>query len=508
MRGFVFALCLCAIALALDNGLGRTPQMGWNSWNKFGCNISEELIKNTIDALVDNGFVAAGYEYINLDDCWQIDRDNNTHEIIVDPDAFPNGIKPLVDYAHKKGMKFGLYSDAGNMTCQARPGSWGYEEIDARTYAKWGVDYLKYDNCYAPNITPELRYPVMRDALNKSGRAIFFSMCEWGEDDPAKWAKTVGNSWRTTGDIWDGWESMIDIIDENDKWADYAGPGGWNDPDMLEVGNGGMTYDEYRTHFSLWALSKAPLIIGCDVTSKDPQTFEILLNKEVIAVDQDSLGVQGRKVAHKIGSPKLYAIVEECNGAKNQQWEMRSDHSIRNADGLCLEMPKCSEYTQLNVAFCHLGDKSQCQNSLNQEWEYTENNTIISRMDGFCVDIWYGMGPTVESYPCLGGDNQNWTYNKKDKTLTSMGKCLSTQTSTELLEAWMGPLADGTYALVFVNRADISQEGTFTFTELGLKAKKVSVRDLWEHKDIGTFKVFSVSLKPHASVMYKVKVLA
>jgi len=508
MKAVVAVLCLCAVALALDNGLGRTPQMGWNSWNKFACSINEQLIKDTIDTLVENGFVDAGYNYINLDDCWQVSRDANG-VIVADPDAFPSGIKALADYAHSKGMKFGLYSDAGYGTCQGRPGSLGYEDIDAKTYASWGVDYLKYDNCNADPRTPEERYPIMRDALNKSGRAIFYSMCEWGVDDPAKWAKDVGNSWRTTGDISDSWDSMIGIIDKNNEWADFAGPGGWNDPDMLEVGNGGMTYDEYRTHFSLWALSKAPLLIGCDVTKKDPQTFEILLNKEVIAIDQDRLGVQGRKVAHGLRADPAAVIIEECDGSKKQKWTLNADNSIRNSDGLCLEIPDCDKgYVQLGVYPCHIGDKSMCEQSLNQEWIYDQNTTLVSRMDNLCVDVWNNEGPVVESWACNGGDNQKWKYDPATRTLQSLGKCLSTQNPAELVEAWMGPLSDGTYALVVVNRANIAQSAKFTFADLGLDAKKVSLRDVWEHKDLGIAYDISVELKTHASVMYKLKVLS
>ena len=183
-------LFLISYSLSLDNGLGKTPQMGWNSWNKFGCNIDEKLIYNTIDSLIDSGLAKAGYNYVNLDDCWQSSRDSSG-KIVVDSKAFPNGIKPLVDYAHSKGLKFGLYSDAGYKTCAGRPGSLGYEEIDAKTYAEWEVDYLKYDNCNTDGTKPEVRYPVMRDALLKQERPIFYSMCEWGVDDPATWAKNV-----------------------------------------------------------------------------------------------------------------------------------------------------------------------------------------------------------------------------------------------------------------------------------------------------------------------------
>ena len=249
MKSLILFL-LISTSLCLENGLGRTPQMGWNSWNKFGCNINEKLIRDTIDALVNTGLADAGYKYVNLDDCWQVSRDGNGR-IVVDQNAFPSGMKALADYAHSKGLLFGVYSDAGYKTCAGRPGSLGYEEIDAQTYAEWGVDYLKYDNCFTDGSAPEVRYPVMRDALLKQNRPIFYSMCEWGVNDPAKWAAPVGNSWRTTGDIFNSWNSMINIIDLNDRWYEYAGPGGWNDPDMLEVGHGGMNVEEEKTHFGL-----------------------------------------------------------------------------------------------------------------------------------------------------------------------------------------------------------------------------------------------------------------
>lgn len=278
--------------------------MGFNTWNHFGCNIQEDLIRKTADVIVSSGLKDAGYNYINLDDCWQVARTPDTNEIIPDPKAFPSGIKALADYVHSKGLKFGVYSDAGTNTCAGRPGSLGFETIDAQSYAKWGVDYLKYDNCFNKFISPKTRYPPMRDALNKTGRPILFSMCEWGREDPAKWAPAVGNSWRTTPDIRDEWGSFLNILELNDRWAAYAGPGGWNDPDMLEVGNGGMKTHEYVAHFTLWALIKSPLLIGCDVTNMSTDTYTILTNRELIAWNQDPLGVQGRKVARVFASPQ------------------------------------------------------------------------------------------------------------------------------------------------------------------------------------------------------------
>lgn len=281
----------------LQNGLGRTPPMGWNSWNHFGCDINESLIRDTADAMVSTGLAALGYKYINLDDCWaELNRDSKGN-MVPKASTFPSGIKALAHYIHRKGLKLGVYSDAGNLTCSKRmPGSLGHEIQDAKTFASWGVDYLKYDNCENNGISVRERYPPMSEALLNSGRPIFFSMCEWGWEDPATWAKSVGNSWRTTGDIEDNWKSMTSIIDANDKWASYAGPGGWNDPDMLEVGNGGMTTEEYRAHFSIWALAKAPLLVGCNIQAMDNTTYELISNSEVIAVNQDKLGVQGKKV--------------------------------------------------------------------------------------------------------------------------------------------------------------------------------------------------------------------
>jgi len=295
---FVFFFCAVnafEVHYGLNNGLGRTPQMGWNSWNHFGCGINQNLIHSTIDSIISTGLSKAGYIYVNMDDCWAGWRDSNG---IIHPDnqTFPQGVAPLAAYAHSKGLKFGLYSDAGSNTCAGRPGSLHYETNDANTYASWGVDYLKYDNCNNENIPPETRYPIMRDALNKTGRPIFYSMCEWGVDDPATWAPNVGNSWRTTGDISDNWSRMTSRIDKNDLVWKYAAPGGWNDPDMLEVGNGGMSDTEYTSHFSLWCLAKAPLLIGCDITKMSTATYNILTAPEVISINQDPLGVQGHKV--------------------------------------------------------------------------------------------------------------------------------------------------------------------------------------------------------------------
>lgn len=358
--------------------------MGFNTWNKFGCNIDEQLARDTADAVVEKGLDKLGYEYLNLDDCWQVARDNDSR-IVVDP-KFPSGMKALADYVHEKGLKFGLYSDAGFATCAGRPGSLGYEEIDAKTYAEWGVDYLKYDNCNTDKTIPEHRYPVMTKALKNCGRDIFFSMCEWGVNNPADWARAVGNSWRTTGDIGDNYNSMLTIANINEKLWRRAGPGGWNDPDMLEIGNGGMTYEEYKTHMSLWCLMKSPLLIGCDLTKASAETLEILSNTEAIAVNQDELGVQGHRVWSDKGGNK-------------------------EVDG---DVPE--------------------------------------------------------------GD----------------------------IEVWAGPLLSGDFAVILFNKSNDAKDITADFADCGMRKGEVAaVRDIWMHKDLGTFTgSFTGTAIPSHGVMF------
>ncbi len=300
---------------ALENGLARTPPMGWNSWNKYACKgINEAVVRETADAMASNGMKDAGYEYVIIDDCWQTGRDADGN-IVVDKEKFPTGIKALADYIHAKGLKFGIYTDAGTMTCAKRPGSIGHEYQDARQYAAWGVDYLKEDWCNTlPGQNSESSYTLMRDALKASGRPILFSICEWGSTKPWLWAGPVGNMWRSTPDIQDCWDCKKDwggsgvtqILDMMNGIESYAGPGHWNDPDMLEVGNGGLTTTENRAHFSMWALLAAPLLAGNDIEHMSADTKEILLNKEVIAIDQDALGQQGRRVK-KTGDLEIWS---------------------------------------------------------------------------------------------------------------------------------------------------------------------------------------------------------
>jgi alpha-galactosidase len=330
--------------------MALTPPMGWNSWNKFQSGVNDGLMRQIADAMVTSGMAAAGYEYVVLDDTWSGSRDANGR-IVPDLVRFPD-MKGLADYVHAKGLKFGIHSDRGTLTCSNHPASFGYETNDAQTFAEWGVDYVKYDNCNPSPMSKgiEQDFRAMGDALRATGRPMIYSICAWWFYG---WEPSMGQLWRTTTDIEDNWTSVTALLDRNGGdttrygsctacptasagmcvvcnpavpeaayaapgLAAHAGPGHWNDPDMLEVGNGGMTDTEYRSHFSLWAMMAAPLIAGNDLRSMTPATLEILTNAEVIAVDQDPLGVQGRPInasttlevwSKRLSGAAAYAVV-------------------------------------------------------------------------------------------------------------------------------------------------------------------------------------------------------
>ncbi len=291
------------------NGMAKTPPMGWNSWNKFANKVTDQLIRETADAMASNGMKAAGYTYINIDDTWEAGRDANGN--IQSNSKFPN-MKALADYVHSKGLKIGIYSSPGPKTCGGFAGSFQHEEQDAKTYASWGFDYLKYDWCSASQVydyhSMPAVYAKMGRALQASGHPILFSLCQYGVLHGAQWGASVGgNSWRTTGDIQDNWKSMSHIgFDLQLDLAQYAGPGHWNDPDMLEVGNGGLTETEDRTHMSLWSMLAAPLLAGNDLRSISPGTLAMLTEKDVVAIDQDPLGKEATRVA-KNGDLEVWA---------------------------------------------------------------------------------------------------------------------------------------------------------------------------------------------------------
>ena len=290
--------------------LAPTPPMGWMTWNYFGENINEKIIKEMADAMESSGMVKAGYKYIMIDDGWQGGRDNRNN-MIPDPVKFPSGIKALADYVHSKGLGLGIYSDAAQLTCAGYTASLDFENQDAKTFASWGIDYLKYDYCNAPadSATAKIRYKKMADALKNSGRQIVFSICEWGGRKPWLWAAGVGGQlWRTTYDVRDSWTSVSSIMDINSALSAYAGPGHWNDPDMLivglrgskgpagDLGGTGCNDVEYQSNMSLWAMMASPLIATNDIRTMNDAAKSILLNEEIIAINQDALGKQADRV--------------------------------------------------------------------------------------------------------------------------------------------------------------------------------------------------------------------
>ena len=396
MRITALRACMVILGIAMFGGahatpsaseIAPTPQMGFNNWNSTHCRdeFNETMIRAIVDKFVALGLKDAGYRYINIDDCWANWQRDPSGNLMPNPVRFPSGIKALADYVHSKGLKFGLYSSAGTWTCEPMkenrgfPGGLGHEAQDAALFASWGVDYLKYDNCNNQKIDARQRYTAMGEALRKTGRPIFYAVCEWGENQPWKWAggPMVGaNSWRTTGDIQDKYASMLKIFKQNVVLNSEAGPGHWNDLDMLEVGNGGMSETEYRSHFALWAMMAAPLLIGTDLRTIQQQNLDILLNKEVIAVDQDPLGKQGKQV--------------------------------RDAKGI---------------------------------------HVIVK------------------------------------------------------------PMKDGSQAVAVFNEGDAAQDVTVSAQEVGLKAGKYRMRDLWKHADTQGDGSIKLKLEPHATVMYRISAM-
>ena len=313
-----FVVAVAASANPASAAQATLPQMGFNNWNSTHCRdeFNETMIRGIADKFISLGLRDAGYRYVNIDDCWANWQRDKNGKLEPNPKRFPGGIKALAEYIHQHGLKFGLYSSAGTSTCEPLqenrgfPGGLGHEKQDAATFASWDVDYLKYDNCNNQKVPALKRYTAMAEALRATGRPIFYSVCEWGENKPWLWAgkpPVDAGSWRTTGDISDSYASMLKNFKQNVVLDRYATPGHYNDPDMLEVGNGGMTDVEYRSHFSLWSIMAAPLLIGTDLRTIKPDALQILLNKDVIAVDQDPLGIQGKQVRDADG---IHVIVK------------------------------------------------------------------------------------------------------------------------------------------------------------------------------------------------------
>lgn len=362
-------------AAAVNNGLAITPQMGWDNWNAFGCDVSEDLLQGTAKLIVDYGLKDLGYHYVVLDDCWSDGRNaSNNNSIIPDATKFPRGMAAVADDIHALGLGFGMYSDAGSMTCGGFVGSLGHEEVDANTFASWGVDYLKYDNCYnegfaGNQLISSTRYRTMGNALNATGRPILYSLCNWGEDFPWNWGSTIANSWRITGDVFDDWDtydvrcpcdgpnafncelpgfhcSVTNIMNKASFVVSKPGRGGWNDLDMLEVGNGAMTDAEYVAHFSLWSAAKSPLIMGNDIRSIAPKDLAILSNTAVIAVNQDPMGSSAARRWYNVAS----------DGTATQMWSgnLESTTGGDQSDMVVVLINGNNETTTLNATLADI----------------------------------------------------------------------------------------------------------------------------------------------------------
>jgi alpha-galactosidase len=410
-------------AEALGNGLAKTPPMGWNDWNAFGCGVSEQLVKDTADRMVANGMKDAGYQYVNIDDCWMTHNRDSAGNLVPDPAKFPDGIKGTADYVHGKGLKLGIYESAGTATCAGYPGSLNHEQQDANSFASWGVDYLKYDNCNNQGVPYEQRYNAMRDALARTGRPIVYSLCEWGEDSVWTWGSATGNLWRTTGDINASFGSMLSIFHSNVKLAQYAGPGGWNDPDMLEVGNG-MSFTEDRSEFSLWAEMAAPLISGTDLHSATPATLSLYTNHDVVAVDQDTLGRQGTQVSSSGGLDVLAKPLSNGDVAVvlfNENGSAATISTTASAVGL----PAASSY-RLNNLWSHVVTSTGGSISatvpghgsvmyrVSQGGGSSAGTThpLVAASANRCLDVYDNQtapGTKIELWDCGGGANQGWT---------------------------------------------------------------------------------------------------
>ncbi|MFD0684566.1 glycoside hydrolase family 27 protein [Actinomadura fibrosa] len=476
-------------ASALGNGLARTPPMGWNDWNAYGCNVSEQLVKQTALAMHNNGMQAAGYQYVNIDDCWMSSARDAGGNLVADPAKFPDGIAAVAGYVHSLGLKFGIYEDAGTATCAGYPGSYGHEQQDANLFASWGVDYLKEDWCNIPfgsfpgqshQQVAKTLYSRTRDALAATGRPIVFSMCNgWDASvQPWTWAGPVANLWRTTTDIQPNFSSMLSNFHVNRGLAPYAGPGAWNDPDMLEIGNG-MSATEDQAEFSLWAEMAAPLIEGGNLVNASSSTLSILTNRAVIAVDQDPLGRQGTQVSASGGHDVLAKPLSNGDVSVVLFNETGSAATISTTAG-AVGKSGASSYTLTNL---WTGSVSTTTGTITASvpahgavmfrvagGSTTTNPTGAVHANGAskCLDVpgsTQANGAQLQIWTCNSGVNQTWTYSAGQLTVYGGTKCL---------DAYNNQTAPGTKVEIWDCNQGANQQwllnadGTITGAQSGL----------------------------------------
>ncbi|XP_062506826.1 uncharacterized protein LOC134183341 [Corticium candelabrum] len=500
---FLFFVCWSSSSSTL---VAQTPPMGWNSWNHFHCGLNETIIREVADAIASSGLKDAGYTYINLDDCWQINR-TSAGVIIPDPSKFPSGLPTLINYVKSKGFKFGLYTDRGLKTCAGRPGAYGHEEIDANTYASWGVEYLKNDDC---NIPPggdaDKDYGRMSYYLNKTGKAFVHSV---KGSEPIERAYNVSNMRRVGHDIRDNFDSMMSLVEQSHQQglAKYAHPGFWNDLDMMEIGNGNMTSTEYKAHMSLWCLLKAPLIMGHDPRNMTNDTVMILTNKEVIAINQDPLGVQGTKRASynvNITTTVGPVVAVQCNASvQSQHWAFNHSTGVIKdvGTGTCLDAGSGHGQVYLKT----------CDNSVQQMWSFKDDHSVRAKSSsGRCLDVYNFSGPVVQLFSCksAGGkaSNQHFSFLPDGTFRPNISNlCLDVQ-SLGMIEIWAGPLQNNSYVAVLLNKDTESHDIQLKWSDIGLEVSaSYAVRDLWQHKDMGGFKgMLEVSnVESHGVAMFK-----
>ncbi|MYL58770.1 hypothetical protein GLW20_14780 [Virgibacillus halodenitrificans] len=440
---------------ALDNGLAKTPPMGWNSWNYFRCyDVNEEVIKETADAMVESGMKDAGYEYVVIDDCWQaLERDDNGN-LQANPERFPSGIKALADYVHKLGLKLGIYAVPGTETCamhwddypSGKIGSYGHEKQDAKQFEKWGVDYLKYDWCRA-DVTEGLEhipaFEKMRDELQALDRPIIYGISEYGDTKPWEWAKPIANMWRTTSDIQANWGSLMTILDQQVGLYKYAGPGYWNDPDMLQVGNPGLSETENRAHFSLWSILAAPLMAGKDLRHMSTSTAEILSNKEVTAVNQDLIGLQGRKIR---------------DDGDKEVW-MRP---LANGDRAIVLLNRGQKETEMSVNITDLG--------------LPQSSSTYYIRDLWAHETTQSTGEIQASVP--GHGVQMYRISPADPVEASEN--VQHVKTSDKQEVWIESLEDGSMLVTLLNRGDKEANVGIHTDELNMeKSGAYIVEDIW-----------------------------
>eukprot|EP01062_Namystynia_karyoxenos_P066068 TRINITY_DN60086_c0_g1_i1.p1 TRINITY_DN60086_c0_g1~~TRINITY_DN60086_c0_g1_i1.p1 ORF type:complete len:561 (+),score=172.13 TRINITY_DN60086_c0_g1_i1:75-1685(+) len=513
-------------AAGLDNGLALTPGMGFNTWNQLGCDFNETRVRAIADAMRSQGYVAAGYRYLVLDDCWMDRQRDAQGEWQMDLRRFPSGAAALVKYLNGRGVELGVYSSAGPKTCQGLPASLGSEHRDAATIARWGVSFLKYDNCGSEGITEDeqrQRHQTMRDALNATGKRIYFSLSEWNghRGSPADWVRPTANSWRTGGDIAPHWDAVTYQLDSYAQFApaNLSGPGGWGDPDMLEVGvyvHGEkpqfLTDEEARSHMALWCVLKAPLMMGGDPTLVASSARELLLNRHAIAINQDALGIPGRRVAAAPPPAAAAAdggaavVAADCTGAGAEPVRWQGTTLVRGGDCLTADPADRVPSTgnpSLRWAPCSPGSEQQ---------QWSNRTGMIAGSGGLCVEIAWAhssAGSAVELNTCSGWASELWDAEAAGmRSRLNSSNCLGVGPAPSPSpppqvsgEVWYAPLSGGAVAAVLLNRGDSAASVAVVFADVGLgDAAAVRVTDVWTQGSLGVHKgSFSAAAAPHGA---------